>query len=297
MKVGEAMTLKHLKIFVAVCKYNGVTAAAKELYLAQPSVSLAIRELEEHYKVKLFDRISRRMYLTEAGLKLLDYANHIVALFDEMEASINSCSFNSSIKIGSSITIGNYLLPDYVKQFKKKHPNADIHITIDNSVAIEEKLIKNEIDFGLIEGVLHNKGIEQYSFMTDNLIVICNAKHPLLKKSNVTVNMLKNYDFILREKGSGGRELFDSNLLLHGIEIAPIWESVSNQAIIKAVSSGIGLSVLPYLLVKKELELGIIKELKIKDLCLKHQFHIIYHKSKFLTAFAQEFIDLCMKSK
>ncbi|QAA33605.1 LysR family transcriptional regulator [Clostridium manihotivorum] len=287
------MTLKHLRIFVTVCNCNSVTAAAEKLYLAQPSVSLAIRELEEHYCVKLFDRISKKMYLTEPGKQLLNYANHIVSLFDEMECEIKDWDSAGILRIGSSITIGNYLLPEYIQIFKEKYPNIKMQVIIDNSEKIEQNIMANHIDFGLIEGVVHNPHINSHTFMEDELVLICGVNHPLSSFNEVEIEMLKEYEFILREKGSGGRELFDSTMLLHGMEVKPIWESVSNQAIIKAVSAGLGLSVLPYLLVKKDLESGIVKQIKIKALSLNRKFHIIYHKNKFLTTSAKEFIALC----
>lgn len=287
------MTLKHLKIFVAVCNYNSVTAAAKRLYLAQPSVSLAIRELEEYYSVKLFDRISRKMHLTEQGKQLFNYANHIVSLFDEMEKEIKDWNSAGTLRIGSSITIGNYLLPELVKIFKRQYPNIQIQVTIENSSEIEQRIISNSLDFALIEGAIHNNPIVYETFMVEQLVLICSKDHPLCSFNEIEIGILKDYDFILREKGSGGRELFDSTMLLHGMEIKPVWESVSNEAIIKAVSAGLGLSVLPYLLVEKELKLGNLKQISIKNLLLKHQFHVIYHKNKFLTNAAKEFINLC----
>lgn len=287
------MTLKHLRIFVTVCNCNSVTAAAEKLYLAQPSVSLAIRELEDHYCVKLFDRISKKMYLTEPGKQLLNYANHIVSLFDEMESEIKDWDSAGILRIGSSITIGNHLLPEYIKIFKNEHPNIKIQVIINNSEEIEHSIMSNHIDFALIEGVIHNSHINSQTFMEDELVLICGINHPLSSLSEVEIEMLKECEFILREKGSGGRELFESTMLLHGMEIKPTWESVSTQAIIKAVSAGLGLSVLPYLLVKKDLELGSVKQIKIKDLSLNRKFHIIYHKNKFLTKAAKEFIDLC----
>lgn len=287
------MTLKHLKIFVTVCDCNGITAAAEKLYLAQPSVSLAISELEKYYGIKLFDRISRKLYLTESGKQFLNYATHIVSLFDEMEKEIKNWDSFGMLRIGSSITIGNYLLPKYVQMFKQQHPNIKVQVTIDNSEEIEHRIMSNSIDFALVEGVIHSPQLKHNTFMEEELVLICGTNHPLYKLKEVKIEMLKDYEFILREKGSGGRELFDSTMLLHGMEIRPIWESVSTQAIIRAVSLGLGLSVLPNLLVEKDLKAGNIEQIKVKNLSLKHRFHVIYHKNKFLTNSAKEFINLC----
>lgn len=287
------MTLRHMKIFVAVCECESVTAAAEKLYLAQPSVSLAIRELEEYYGVKLFDRISRKLFITEVGKQFLNYATHIASLFDEMEKEIKNWDSIGTLRVGSSITIGNYLLPGYVNRFQEQYPGMKVQVIIDNSEEIEKRVMTNDIDFGLIEGIIHNQQIDSEKFMEDELVLICGATHPLYNKEQISVEILPDYDFILREKGSGGRELFDSTMLVHNIEIKPVWESVSTRAIMKAVSAGLGLSVLPYLLVKQDLEAKTIKQIKIKDITLNRFFYIIYHKNKFHTKSALEFMKLC----
>lgn len=289
------MTLRHMKIFVTVCECSSVTGAAEKLYMAQPSVSLAIRELEQYYGIQLFDRISRKMLITEAGKVLLEYAIHIVKLFDTMEKEIRNWDSMGTLRIGSSITIGNFLLIKFVKTFKEKYPHFKVNVTIQNSEEIEKRIIDNAIDLGLIEGVVHNTNIVSEKFMEDELVLICGKGHPLAESGKIQAVQLSEWDFILREKGSGGRELFESALLTHDIEISPIWESVSTQAIIKAVVEGLGLSVLPFELVKQELEKGALKRLQIEELSLKRHFYIIYHKNKLLTQSAKEFIELCKK--
>jgi len=282
-----------MKIYVAVCECESVTAAAEKLYLAQPSVSLAISELEKYYGVKLFDRISRKLYITELGKQFLNYATHIVSLFDEMEKEIKNWDSIGTLRVGSSITIGSYLLPQYVNRFYEQFPLIKVQVIIDNSEEIEKRIMTNEIDFGLIEGITHNPQIKSEKFMEDELVLICGTNHPLYNAEQIAIEVLPEYDFILREKGSGGREMFDSTMLVHNIEIKPVWESVSTRAIIKAVSAGLGLSVLPYLLVKQDLEAKIIKQIKIKDITFKRHLFMIYHKNKFHTKSALEFMKLC----
>ena len=129
-KGGIFMTLRHMKIFVSVYQNNGITRASEELHLAQPSVSLAIRELEDYYGIRLFDRISRRLYVTEQGRMFYDYALHIVSLFDEMELGIRNWEHMGTLRIGSSITIGNFLLPGLVKKFTTTHPKMNAQCTL-----------------------------------------------------------------------------------------------------------------------------------------------------------------------
>lgn len=293
MKGAIAMTLRHLKIFIAVCRYKSITVAADKLFLAQPTVSLAVRELEDHYGVKLFDRISRKLYITEPGKQFLTYAIHIVSLFEEMENGVQNWNFSGTLRVGASITIGTYLLPEYVSLFYQSHPRVKVHAVIDNSREIEQRVMDNEIDFALIEGIVHNPDIKSHQFMDDEMVLICGNRHELLAFHPLNVEQIKNYDFILREKGSGTRELFDSTMLIHDISIKPVWESISTQAIIKAVAAGHGLSVLPYRLVKADLDNNSVKQISIEGIHFKREFYIIYHKNKFLSQSAEEFIQLC----
>ncbi len=287
------MTLRHMRIFVAVCQCNSVTAAAKKLFLAQPAVSLAIRELESYYGIRLFDRISKRLYITEQGKQFLNYATHIVALFDDMEKEIKDWDSVGTLRVGSSITIGTNLLPGYVKIFKSQYPQMNLQVVINNSEEIEKSIIANEIDLALIEGVVHYPQTVYEELMDDRLIIICGKTHPLNNCKEVQLKDLPKYDFILREKGSGGRELFDSTMLVNHIEVKPVWESVSTQAIIKAVIAGHGISVLPYLLVKQYLKSNEISEVKLTDVSFNRKFYIIYHKNKYLTNSARDFISIC----
>ncbi len=287
------MTLRHLKIFVTVCECKGITAAAEKLFLAQPSVSLAIKELEDYYGTKFFDRMSKKIYLNERGEQFLNYAIHIVSLFDKMENECKNWDSIGILRVGSSITIGSYLLPDYVIQFNQQYPNIKVQAIIDNSKEIEKRILTNEIDFGMIEGITHYPHIKCEKFMEDKLILVCGKNHPLADKIMVDINILPEYDLILREKGSGGRELFDSIMLIHNIKIKPVWESVSNRAVIQAVSAGLGLAVLPYLLINQELKKGIIHEIRIKDISFKREFYLIYHENKYFTKSARYFLKLC----
>ena len=286
------MTLRHLSIFIAVCKYKSVTAAAESLYLAQPTVSLAIRELEEHYDIRLFDRISRKLYLTEPGKQFLNYATRIVSLYEEMETGVRDCSAPGPLRIGASITIGTCLLPAYVSAFGRTHPQVKVYAAVDNSLEIEKRVLNNGIDLALVEGAVHSPNIVSEQFMEDEMVLICGNSHALAASGVLHAEQLGQQAFLLREKGSAARELFDSTLLTRGISVEPIWESISTQAIINAVAEGHGLSVLPRRLVEADLAQGHVRELTL-DIGFRRAYYIIYHQSKFLTQPAKEFIALC----
>lgn len=289
------MTLRHMKIFVVVCQENSITQASKKLFISQPAISAVIKEMEDYYGVKLFDRLSRKIYLTEVGKTVLDYALHITSLFDELETKIRNSDMIGTLRIGSSITIGSQLMPKYIKQFAKTYPDIQTYVTINSSDIIEALILKNELDIGIIEGIVHSDNIISKSFLKDELIVICDINNPLLQKNQLTITDLETQKFIMREKNSGTRELVESLFILHGLSINPIWESTSTAGIINGVAGGIGISVLPLRLVENYIKENKIKRLHIADLNLKRQFYIIYHKNKYLTKASNEFINMCME--
>ena len=287
------MTLKHLKIFVTVCETGSATAAGEKLHIAQPSISLAISELEDYYGVQLFDRIAKRLHITEAGKNFLQYATHIVGLFEDMEKEIKNFDTTGIIRIGASVTIGNCLLPGYVTKFKQIHPQMNVRVIIDNSEKIQQYILSSQIDIGLIEGVVHSSYIIEHKFRDDELVMICGNDHPFAYQKNIEISKLQSESFILREAGSAGREIFDSTMTLHGLEIIPVWESTSTQAIVRAVQANLGISVLPYLLVKDSLDRKEISQFQINGIRFQRNFSVIYHKNKFLTESAKDFIALC----
>ena len=287
------MTLRHLRIFVAVCEMGSMTAAASSLLIAQPSISLAISEMEEYYGVKLFDRISRKLYLTESGRRTLQYAIHIIGLFEEMEQGIKNLDAVGRLRVGASITIGTYLLPGYVKALKNRYPTLQVEAVIGNSGTIEQQILDNEIDIGIIEGVTHSPYICSESFQGDRLVFICCPAHPFADRTLDALPMVTDQDFILREKGSAGREILDGLLAARELSIRPVWQSTSNQAILQGVREGLGISLLPYFLVREGIERGELSEFKIKDLVLNRKFSVIHHKNKFLPQSAMALMKLC----
>lgn len=285
------MNIRHLRIFVAVFQYGSMTLAAKHLYISQPSISLAISELEAYYGIKLFDRISQRLHITQAGQQLLQYAQHVIGLLDEMENNVKNWDSIGELRIGASITIGNHLIPELILRFQAQYPDIKVRVSIFNSEHIEDMILENKIDLGFVEYVSDHEYIERQPIMNDHLALICAKDHPWTTYDCISIEDMQKENFLLREKGSAGRDIFDSFLNLHGIEISPLWESMSTQAIIHAVEKGIGVSFLPYLLVKEALEQHRIAEVSLHDTLLSRKFSIIYHKNKFLSKASKSFIQ------
>lgn len=279
-----------MKVFAAVCRCGSITKAAAALHITQPAVSLCIKELEQYYGVQLFDRIAHKLYLTDEGAKLLGYAHKIISLFGEAESDLKSWCALESLRIGSSITIGTRLMPGYVKKFRAAYPNVRVFVTIDNSSQIEKKILANELDFAMIEGTVHSENILCEKLRKDLLVPVCGANSAWANRTELRPEDLTEIPFLLRERGSGTRELFDSTLLTQGITVTPEWESISTGAIISAVEAGIGFSVLPFGLVEQSLQQKRLIQIPIRGIRFERYFYLIRHKDKHLSKAVVSFL-------
>ena len=290
------MTLRHLHIFVTVFQAGGITRAARILHVAQPSISLAVHELEEHYGVRLFERTGRKIVPTEGGRTFYGYALHIVSLFRDMEKNMADWNSTGTLRIGTSITVGTHVLPPLLCRCRERFPDIRIEVVIHNSATIERFAVDNSIDLGLIENKPEHPDIHGIPFRKDRLCGIAPPAHPLARRTNVTLEELARCSLLLREKGSGGREILDACFALEQLTVRPLWESVSNQAIISGVAAGIGVSVLSERLVARDVESGRVAPFSLRP-ALERNFIIIHHKSKYLTPPLQAFIGLCLESQ
>ncbi len=288
------MTLRHMIIFRTVCEvgYNS-TKAAKALNMTQPAVSLAIKELEQYYGVHLFDRIGHRLKITEAGLLFLQYAIHISDLFDDMETGLRDWDSKGILRVGASITIGSQFLPQYVKAFSEKNPGIDVRAYVEQSDRLERRILKNELDCALIEGLPHSSKIISTAYMEDNLCVLCSAGKGWKQGQTISKEEFRRQRFLLREPGSGTREVFDRVTGQAGIHIVPAWEAMSTSALINAVITGLGIAILPQRMIETSLSRGEIITVNVDGLNFMRNFYIIYHKDKFLMPSVKKFMALC----
>ena len=288
------MTLRHLRIFHAVCLHDcHITKAAEALFMTQPAVSLAIRELENYYGIVLFDRIGRRLMITEAGKCLEEYTTGILALYDDMENRMRNWDNCGTIRVGASLTIGSKFLPQYVQHFLQQYPKVKVNAVVEPSNHLEEKILLNELDFALIEGIAHTSSLVSKPYMADSLAVICAPDSSFTSNQVLAPSDLADQNFLLREKGSGTREIFDQVMEQAGFSIQPVWESASTTALINAVISGLGIAVLPKRRVESVIAAGLVIPIQLQGLTFQRQFNIIYHKDKFLSDAARNFIQLC----
>lgn len=290
------MTFRYLKIFLAVCdnEYN-VTKAAKQLYLAQPAVSTAIGEMEAYYGVRLFDRISRRLYITEAGKRFREYALRISSLFDDLETGMRNWDAQGILRIGASISIGSQLLPEYVRRFSADHSGIDVRVRIGRTPVLEQCLLNNELDLALVEGTIQAKQLLCEAYMEDELTVICPAGSLFMQGQTISLSLFCKQRFLLREAESGTRQLFDHRMESIGRTVEPVWESASTSALINAVASGLGVSVLPKRMVNDALRNGRVVSIQVSGLEFRRKFYIVYHQNKFVTASASAFMNVCRR--
>ncbi len=288
------MTLRHMKIFCAICEHNfNTTKAAEALHMTQPAVSLAVKELEQYYGVVLFDRIGRRLQITQTGEKFLQYAIHISSLFENMERELKNGDSHGLLRVGASITIGSQFLPHYINTFNSQYPETEVRAIVTTSDQLEKMVLHNELDFALIEGLSHCPSIVSEAYMEDWLSIIAAAKKGFLPDQLLSKELFCQQSFLLREPGSGTREVFDRAAASAGFSVTPLWESISTTALVNAVIQGLGISVLPYRMIQEPLKQGHIITLRVDGMDFKRSFYIIRHRDKHLTKSARAFINLC----
>ena len=287
------MTLRHMKIFVSVYQTQSITRAAEQLHMTQPAVSRAIQELEHYYGVCLFERIGRRICSTESAARLYAQALHIIETLDSMEKGLRDWDEFGVLRVGATITLGNFLLPELAARFQQRLPHLQLRAVVSNGAQLSQHLLENTIDLALIEGSILLPQLVSEPFSGDHLQLILPPGHPLSERKSLSLEELAEEPFLLRERGSAGREFLDHVFAAHQLPLTPLWESASTQAIIKAVGAGLGVSFLPEKLVSQAIAEGSVRTVPIENEPFCRTHHIVYHRHKFLTQSAREFIALC----
>lgn len=231
--------------------------------------------------------------MTFEGETFLGYVRRILNLYDECIATISDINNLKcgKLRIGASTTIGIYLLPKIIGSFKNKYKDVEISIVIENTKLIENMLLENKIDIAFVEGPVYTDEIIVKDFCDDELVVIVSSKHRLAHFSNIDKDELKNEKFILREAGSGTREVFERAFYINNIEYKTAFELGNTEAIKKAVISNLGISCISKRCIEDEINLGLISMLKIKDVDLRRKFYFIYHKDKYFSNLLNTFVD------
>jgi DNA-binding transcriptional LysR family regulator len=268
-----------------------MTQAARILYMTQPSVSQAIAELEKYYGVRLFERLNHRLYLTAAGDRLQFYARHMLNLTEEARKELADICSGGLLRVGASQTTGAYLMPRIVAAYRKQMPQVEVFTIVDNTSVIENMILEDRIDLGLVEGAVNSPDIVEEFIQDDGLILVGAPQHPLAMQKDVSISDLAAYPIIVREKGSGTRDVFEN--AMHQAEVAWKIGGVYNntEAIKQAVRMNLGLAVIPEVSAAEDVRLGSLVPLKVRGLKLARKFNLVYHRQKFFTRAMQVFSD------
>jgi DNA-binding transcriptional LysR family regulator len=255
-----ALSLRKLEVFAAVARLGSVTQAAKQLLLSQSAVSMALADLENHHDGELFIRRGRTLILNDRGKLLLPLAEEILKQTADFTKHLESSAQEPTgrLTIGASTTIGNYLLPLLIANYSKQYPKARIIMQVGNTDSISKSLDQGQLDLALVEGPCHIKGLQQIHWRDDQLVIIAAPDHPWVRKDKVGQQELLKAEWIMRETGSGTREVFEHALGIPLKQLPAIIELGHTEAIKKAVEADLGVSCLSRLAVQRELDLGVL---------------------------------------
>lgn len=287
------MTIRHLKLYTEVYRTMNVTKAAENLNMTQPTVTRAIQELEEYYGTKFFDRINKRLSSTEAGNKFYAYAMKTLDAYEHMEEGMLRYHDSEVIRVGCTISIGSTMLPKIITKYREQYPNIRIRSYVNNTEHLQAMLSNNQIDFALMEGYVPVEHVCSEAFSEDRLVLLLPPNDSRVKNGKVSLDMLKNDNFLLREKGSVGRNYVDVLFSSHGFPIEPVMESISTHAIVRAVNAGIGVAILPKDLVEHSILSGYVSSCEIEGIDLTRHNYIVWHEGKYLTDKMKELISIC----
>lgn len=289
------MADRRLNVFYHVARQLSFTKAAELLHMTQPAVTFQVRQLEEYFNTRLFDRTHNKISLTGAGERVFAYAEKIFQLYDEMENSVRELTGEISgvLILGASTTIAEYMLPALLGDFKEKYPDVNIRLKVSNTDGIVSMVENNEIDLGVVEAPVSNKNLAVEGCRTDRLVAITPPGHELAGEETIPVQSMIEYPFILREEGSGTREVIMDYLKASGVDESQlniIMELGSLEALKGAVEAGIGVSIVSRATLIKEIKLGSVNVLEL-DPPLERPFSFVHQKHKFRQRAMDELLE------
>lgn len=306
------MTLEQLRIFLAVVEHLHFTRAAEELYITQPAVSAAIQSLEREYSVKLFHRVGRRIEITDAGRMLNIEARKIldqVRITERGLRELNNLQ-RGELRIGSSLTVGNYWLPDKISRFKSEYPGIAVECTLANAEEICEGTASGLFDLGLVTGTLKpslQDSLDSQKVGNDRLQIVVGRSHPWYHRPQITITELRNTSWVMRESGSGTQQMFEQALQSWGIHpstLAIVLILTSSEMVKAVVESGSGAAAISEMMIQKELQLGTLGAVQVVDdqttalykLEMAQAVVLLKHRQRFQTRLAIAFSEMLTQS-
>ena len=286
-------TLRQIAVFAAVASGESVSRAARELSLSQSATSMALAELERIYDTQLFDRVGKSLRLNEVGQSLLPQAIELIERAAAMETLLEGRSGFGLLRIGATLTIGNYLATLIVADYLKRHPEASAELQVHNTATIIDQIARHKLDLGLIEGRCRHPDLVSEAWVEDELVVFCAPNHRLAHQGSATLAELAQEYWIMRETGSGTRETLDQALRQQQCEAKVRLELEHTEAIKRAVEFGLGIGCISRLALREAFRRGSLVALKTPQLDLLRHFQFVWHQRKFQTAGMREFVALC----
>ena len=286
-------TLRQMAVFTAVARNESVSAAARTLSLSQSATSMALAELERLYDTQLFDRLGKSLRLNELGQALLPQAIELIERAAALETLLEGRSGFGTLRIGATLTIGNYLATLIVAAYLKHHPEASAELQVHNTATIIDQIVRHDFDLGLIEGNCTHPDLVSEIWVEDELVVFCAPSHRLARKGSASLAQLSGEYWIMRERGSGTRETLDQALRQHHCTAKVRLELEHTEAIKRAVECGLGIGCISRLALREAFRRGSLIALATPQLQLLRHFQFVWHKRKFHTAGMREFVALC----
>jgi DNA-binding transcriptional LysR family regulator len=286
-------TFRQLEVFLAVARSESVSRAAEQLAMSQSAVSSALADLEQQFDLLLFDRIGKRLQLGGLGLSLRPRAEALLEQARALEHGLSNRSDVGALRVGATLTIGNYVAVPLMARFMREHPGARVSLDVANTAEIARKVSNFEIDVGLVEGELQEAELEVTRWCDDELVVFCAPSHAFAKRRTLRDDDLRNAAWIVRERGSGTRQAFD--LAMHGIlpELQIALELQHTEAIKSAVEAGLGVGCVSRIAVEDAFRHGSLVACKALHRDFRRQFYFVLHRHKYRSAGVQRWLELC----
>lgn len=288
------MTLRHLQILISVVDCGSMTSAAEKLFISQSSVSQAIAELESEYSTRLFERLNKRLYITDAGRELVNYARNIISLYRDMDEHMKR--MKPTIRIGATFSVSASILSEIIRRYNVQFPSSRTEVTVKKTSELENMLLRNELDLAIVEGVINAPELTVSKIIDDDLYLICSPQHPFFYRSEIDIKELEGEPFVQRESGSNTRYLLEKQLIQHNVSVQNKWICNNAEAIKSAVLQGQGLAIMSGRTVKKEYESNDLNLITIRNVPLRRTFSLVYHSGKFLTDYLKAFISITKDS-
>lgn len=276
-------TLRQLEIFVAVAQTGSASRAAERLALSQSATSTALAELERAYSQVLFDRVGKSLRLNDTGQWLLPRATQILDRAHELEESLSAHTAVGPLRLGASLTIGNYLATLFVADFLQRHPESRVQLAVHNSTAIVASVARFELDLGLVEGDLQHPDVIAEPWLRDELVVFAAPSHPLAGQGALTRDQVLEQDWILREPGSGTRGTVEHAFGEDRQRLKVRLELEHTEAIKRAVEAGLGLGCISRLALRDAFRRGSLVPLQVRNLDLGRAFYLVRHRHKYIS--------------